>query len=291
MNRLTWQILPPIDPNKFDEVERILHYASQFIAIAAHSYLPRKEDYSHTQLFWDAESQTLHGHFLPASNPLIIAISVPNFELQLRTDDGKILVRQAIAGKQYEELIAWLRFALAGANFNPEELVDKMDYDLPNHPVAEGAPFKAPDKNILASWIASRTNANIALNKINQTFDQASSIAIWPHHFDTGIYIPLAVDDSKKEIKSIGMGWAVKDDIGNTPYYYTYGWDADGKLDFRKMPKLTHGEWHAARSGWRGAYLNYLALAKAKTAREQQEMANTFFEETKEAYLQVLNVQ
>ena len=69
-----------------------------------------------------------------------------------------------------------------------------------------------------------------------------SEVRIWPHHFDTGIYLEV---NSKL---GIGFGWAMADKMIDQPYFYFTPYGLNGhKLLTENLEDPEHGFWHRTR--------------------------------------------
>lgn len=149
-----------------------------------------------------------------------------------------------------------------------------MHYDLPEHPLNKGAVFimKNEDRFIEASNY--RHNAELVINEISGKFDQAAPVRVWPHHFDTGSLIPVSYNDSGEIIKSIGMGWAMPDNMVNEPYYYLSFWSEEPIEGVEKLESLNLGRW--MMPDWNGAILTHSVISNAGTASRQFQLAKTF---------------
>ena len=94
-----------------------------------------------------------------------------------------------------------------------------------------------------------RILAQFVLERIDKQYDLNTSIRIWPHHFDTGIYSPLPDSDV-----TIGLGLAIPDTICNKHYLYLSGYKNGNTIETSGLPKLSLGEWKS--DGFTGAILN-----------------------------------
>ena len=78
-------------------------------------------------------------------------------------------------------------------------------------------------------------------------------IRIWPHHFDTGIYVMAT-----KQL-GLGFGLAMKDAMVGAPYFYLSGYNQENPVSYKNLNPLTHGKWETGEQ-WNGAVLSLGAL-------------------------------
>ncbi|MCU1350669.1 MAG: hypothetical protein JWO56_3699 [Acidobacteria bacterium] len=114
----------------------------------------------------------------------------------------------------------------------------RPDVDLPDHPVAHGAPFDASPLSC-ATFDALYAEADSLLRPLG-----GSPVLCWPHHFDIATLLTVG------EGTTIGVGLSPGDHSYPEPYWYVtpYPYPATTAL-----PSLTRGRWHTA--GWVGAVL------------------------------------
>ena len=112
-----------------------------------------------------------------------------------------------------------------------------------------------------------RVLAQLVLEKIDKQYNLNTSIRIWPHHFDTGIYSPLPDSDI-----TIGLGLAIPDSISNKHYLYISGYKNGNTIDTSKLPKLASGEWKS--NGFTGAILNADTLVESEGVAFFKEAIN-----------------
>lgn len=249
-----WQKLEAIDPRRFEPAEQQLHWAAQFIAMAGQSYLPPQPDDRHTNMGWEAGTQRICGRILRQEGVNVqVGIDVPGFRLMLMEENGQQLAATPLEGRTREELRQWLEVQLAhlGMPALPLSYIDH--YDLPDHPLARGAVFQKPESDLLEAWMALRTNAQALLRNVAAAYPTASEVRIWPHHFDTGVYIPLRQNEEGTDTHVLGAGLAMTDQVANEPYLYVFGWMKNGSIDYGLMPMLEYGRW--SKGDWKGAYL------------------------------------
>ena len=250
-----------------------LHWAAQVVAAAGSALHPPRPDTGHSNLGWLAWRGLLAGR--PVLEPPVrLALDLADPALVLLDGAATAEIdRIPVAGATLDELFSWATAALAAAHGGPlPQPLARPRYDLPAHPVAEGARF-APDPAAAAElgrWLAS---ADAALGRIAATAaPTASDVRCWPHHFDLATLITL--EGSGEDARTIGVGLSPGDGGYAEPYWYVTPWPypaADAPL-----PALPSGHWH--REGWTGAVLTGTGTVAAGGADEQAAAVAAFLD-------------
>ena len=68
------------------------------------------------------------------------------------------------------------------------------------------------NRHLLDEWMEWRTLGNEACKKILKILNVEGNIRIWPHHFDTGIYVAANLN------LNIGFGFAMEDELVNAGF-------------------------------------------------------------------------
>ena len=200
----------------FSDTRKQLHWASQLLSAAADATLPSREDDSHSNLGWNAETRQLEGR-------ADCWIDVPSFRLHHGQDS------LALSGDTLDSARQWLASSIG------HELVFR-DYEMPAHSVSQGSQF-SPDETQLASIADWLTFAQ-------QILSPQGSLRLWPHHFDLGFWNAGNVDG-----RSIGGGFSLGDPHYDQPYFYMNPYGVDQP---KELPKLPVGHWS---EHWFGAVL------------------------------------
>jgi hypothetical protein len=169
---------------------------------------------------------------------------------------------------------------LDGAAFKPI-----TQFSIPRHPVDDGAAFEKPDHEALVSWSRWRSNAQYLLEAVASEFSASSTIRVWPHHFDTGLYIPIQQAADGKDIQSLGLGLAIPDGDVQEPYFYLNHWCQEPPEYPTAVPSIRWGYWHT--DGWKGFMLPGSTIFM-RPDTEQENMVREFFREGVEATLHLL---
>ena len=178
--------------------------------------------------------------------------------------------------KENQQVFEQLKLNLSDLNVDVSKFNSELHYELPAHELDNNAAFSVGDKNFIQENIIYRNNAEIVLTNIASSFKKSDPVRIWPHHFDTGSFIPMAHNADGGVSKSIGLGWAIPDDMVNEPYYYLSYWSESPIEDFNKLPAPKTGEW--IKSGWSGGIVRNSDIIKISSAVGQQEFVESFFD-------------
>ena len=200
----------------------------------------------------------------------------------------QILDRHPLEKTTREEIFEWMKENLASRGVDVSSLKDVLHYEIPPLDVEEEHPYGA-ETGLLQEWAKYRSDSNLVLSSFAGRFSTASTIRVWPHHFDTGTYIPLEFDADKETIKSIGLGFAIADTYCNEPYFYINNWQKEGPLNAAALPELEgNGTWN--EKDWVGAVLPLSAITLKPTSEEQQVQVVSFFTSGINQTLKLLNV-
>ncbi len=212
------------------------HWAAQVVSALGTTLLPHQDDYSETNLGWDRARQGVVGR------------EVRGVQAGLRIADPTWFVRgprpaeRTVAGSTLADGLRWLR-EIAVANGLEDRPLAPSTYELPGHPLGEGAAFQVVNGlDEIAAWF---DVGSLALDRTAEREPGAGEVRCWPHHFDLATLIAVAAD------RTVGVGLSPGDDLIAEPYFYV---SPHPRPEPGEGPeKLPAGEWN--RSGWFGAVL------------------------------------
>ncbi len=260
-----------------------LHHAAQFAAMVSNSYLPKLNDDSHNSLQWNTEMCCLESHWI--DNPTVrVLIDVKNFEIII--DNYLSMEIIPLDGWTKEQVIGNLQAELKRIHLNPALLRPVDQFTIPIHPVDKGLPFSKPSFEFLNEWTSYLNLTYDVLSEIQPRFAGASSIRVWPHHFDMGLYIPIAKDEAGSDIQSIGLGLAVPDAYVPEPYFYINHWSREPIKYPEHLPLTRYGYWNT--ENWKGLVLTASAVL-VKT--DQVAFIKGFFNEGINTSIQLLKTR
>jgi len=226
---------------KLNEAQLVIHHAVQFIAAAGKYLLEEKNDDSHTNMSWDAKTDTFYGGSI--NNRARVALHVPSLALKVSGPTGIELASLSLPGKTNKEGLLWLRQALQLKQIDASSLELKMHYDIPEHPTDNAKPFSEVDASVLEELANHRTFADQVCGEIFSKHAKSSPARTWPHHFDHGVYVPFDFDSGDNAVRSFSVGYAVADSVIAEPYFYVTQWKKDEEFDYSEAPDLKHGKW------------------------------------------------
>ncbi|HKK09819.1 MAG TPA: hypothetical protein VJ939_03235 [Bacteroidales bacterium] len=270
---MNWKTLERIDIATLNNEMTLHHHAVQFIALAGKYLLPEKQDDSHTNMFWNRALNSYVGHELPQFRR--VAIRLPDLSLCIFDDKDYIVQALEISGYTRMDLYEWLTKALEANRISTENLGLEMHYEIPDQPRYEHASFEKPHPEASEFIARMRTNAREILTKLVKSYPDASPVRIWPHHFDTGTFIPYY--DGDKMVSGIGLGLAMTDEMVGEPYFYVNHWMDQPREKYPKLKVPGKGKWII--NDWKGSVLPVSQLFSLHVEK-QLEAVKTYFAES-----------
>ena len=251
-----WEKAGRVPPKELSGARQTLHWAAQLPAAVGVALVPPQPDDSHTALECLPERSWLLGGVTKPSGRRA-GLSLPDLRLVVAGEAGAAEENALrLEGKTLRSGLDWL-----GTAFDTE--LTLPDYDMPSHPLADGAPFERERPETfdeLALWFR---NAARVLESLDW-----GPVRSWPHHFD------IAVLRSLGEDKSIGVGLSPGDGSYDEPYWYVSPWPYPSKE--RERPALEHGHWH--EEGFFAAILTGSGISDAGDEKAQAERLATFLD-------------
>ena len=282
-----WQLLGVDDKRKLNLATLQLHHAAQLVAMVSNSYLPKAEDDSQSNMEWDSGKESLAGQWIGEDEQHRLALNYPEFMLAWQNENGNAIGALMLDQKTKATAMDWMREYLEShLHLDPERLQPISHFEIPDHPVASGSAFHVLDTGLHQALAHMRSNAQHILEYFAATFEHASAVRTWPHHFDSGSYIPVAFDDAGNAIKSIGIGLAIADDSVDEHYYYVNHWMKNGSPDTTPLPDLPEGRWHT--EGWTGAILPNSSILAEEEALAQATLVEKFLFAAINATLEII---
>lgn len=210
-----WRPLGAVAPTALAEARLKLHHAAQIVSGVGRTLLPKQDDDSHTNLRWDRRLGALVSRRVDGDKPFSAALEFVALRLMLLDENDEALVTASLRRMTVDEGYAWLAEGVAArlghvleGGFAP------LRYEIPDHPVADGARFVVEDQSAfseLARWFH---NADLLFAELRAAEPKTSEVRCWPHHFDLGALIELG------DGKQIGFGLSPGDSKYGQPYFY-----------------------------------------------------------------------
>lgn len=261
----------------YTEADQQLHILAQIIAKANRTFVPAKDDDSHTNLMFDSLSNRIIGHWIDSpmgSITLSLNISTLDFEWL----DASFNILQTIPGvcKTTSEIEAAISKGVTALGLDAAGFREKLHYEIPVYKSSEGLVESISTKGI-NDWVYYRRLANGACDLLLDALNAKDDVRIWPHHFDTGVY---AVPDKKI---GIGFGLAMEDPLVGQPYFYIAGYPVNGtSINYDNVEVLQYGRWEIEES-WKGAVLP-LSTLDINNESNAIDHLSTFIKETTSWY-------
>ena len=255
----------------YSKTDQQIHWLSQILAKANRTYVPKKEDDSHTNLYFDSIGDRIMGRWINGKiGQLMFTLNLKNQHVEILDSRQKVLASFPTQSRTRLEVESEIEDQLPGLGLDPAGFVAPLHFDITEYSFAND-PIQKIDTTSLEEWMDYRELANEACLWFLGFTQTESEIRIWPHHFDTGIYTMIS------ENLGLGFGWAMEDDVAGAPYYYLAGYPNKGSLTFENVPKLQAGRWET-EGEWKGAVLT-LSDLEGKSHAQQRETVAAFVKE------------
>jgi hypothetical protein len=254
----SWQIIDHIKQQKLTESRLQLHYAIQFIAATGSALAEPLPDYSHTSLEWKPELEVFVGAIIRAKTSFQVALDPIGLTLIILDKQGDTIAAFPLHQKTMVEGLNWLKGEISqlGADADKVVFVSYPPDDFPDHAIAYGTAFDASEESARQELINYYANTHQFLQKIAAKTEDASSIRIWPHHFDIAMLISLPSIKNGEQM-TVGIGLSPGDKSYDEPYWYVFPYPYP---EMDNLPTLDgNGFWHTQH--WIGAVLTASRLA------------------------------
>jgi hypothetical protein len=245
-----------------------IHYAAQPIAAVAMTFSKPLPDDSHRNMEWLPDLESIAGHRLPSLGGVRIALRPSDLTLQLLGPSGELLGSEPLAGKTLHQAYCAAGELATSHNEVTYTPLLKPEYELPVHSVGSGQPLriKSPEPfEEVSRWFA---DAALLLSEFSTATPGASSVRLWPHHFDIATLVTLDGE------RSVGVGLSPGDASYREPYWYV---SPHPRPEAPAPPELSGGgAWHS--EGWFGAVLTGSAVVSDSGAPDQLRRCREFLD-------------
>lgn len=231
------------------KLDQILHQLSQVIAKVNKAYLPSKPDDSHTNLAFDSMANQLTGRwFSDGERQYRIVFDLFRWEYQLLDETLTLLYRIPQDGVSFLYTEAKIQEFLTELGLDASSISNPLHFEIPQYDFLNEKLTK-PNQRNLEKWIEVRELANVACHLFLGFLQKETEVRIWPHHFDTGVYVEANAD------VGLGFGLAMADSMVDTPYFYFAGYAMNNyQWNWDTVPELFVGDWMIT-DNWNGAIL------------------------------------
>lgn len=235
---------------EYNLIDQQIHQLSQIIAKVSRSFVPKKDDDSHTNLYFDPLSHRLYGRWIDTPKGLVIlALNISGFNYEILDANRTILHSIEAEGKTYDVLEGLVANSLSDLGLDVSGVMEPLHFEIPVYPFLAET-LSSFTSESLSIWEKQRSLANQASYWLLGYLQTDSELRIWPHHFDTGIYTEV------NSSISLGFGLAMTDSIAGGPYFYLSGYGLnDHTISYESLSDLPFGKWVVGEN-WKGAVLS-----------------------------------
>jgi hypothetical protein len=265
----TWQNLEPGLATQLTDARLQLHHAAQFVAAMGISYLPKREDDSHTNMEWIAGALASN---VVGDRPFRLGVRPHPFALLIVVGDVE-LTSFSLSGKTIADGTRWVRSQIETLGLDPDRFTLGKHYTIPMHAVARGVPFDATDHAAFEQLQRWYDNADGVLHQVARARN-GSAVRCWPHHFDIATLLTPGPDST------VGVGLEPGDGSYDEPYWYVNVYPPPHDIASLTAATLKGGgTWHTDQ--WLGAVLPGSRLS----AEGQEQQTEAFLTSAIEACL------
>jgi hypothetical protein len=209
----TWVTVAAVPGGTLTNARLELHHAAQVANAPAISYLAPAPDDSHTNFGWSPDLPAFVSQRVLLPQVRRFAWRPADFTLLSLDDAGTVFASFGLRGHTLVEAHAWARAQCVAAGADGARYTRRRHYEITPHPVASAAKF-AGDPGAGRALSQLWDNASRFLDAVRASNGGASTVRLWPHHFDMGLII--TIDDNR----SIGAGYTPGDHYYDEPYWY-----------------------------------------------------------------------
>jgi len=269
---ISWQTVGTVPIASLPEARLQLHWAAQIVASFGNAVLETQEDDSQSNLGWVDAVEALCSR--TSSNGLSVGLRLADLTLLFLRPNNTIQEEFRLSGQTPPQGFEWLTSTYSKASGSaPPKPFALREYEMPPHPIVQGAPFSLPNVAGLQEFQHWYRNANTAIHEVSSNWTQASPIRCWPHHFDLATLITLDSGKGSEDARSVGCGMSPGDGTYHEPYFYVTPWPYPKQEQLAKLPV---GFWHT--EGWIGAILTASDLVQDGAGDTQAEQVRKFLQ-------------
>jgi hypothetical protein len=231
----------------YTETDQLLHQLAQVLAKFGRTYVKAKKDDSHTNIGYGPINRRLFSRWSEKIEMRhILSLELNPLTFVLLDDAYRRELEVVMQGKTLREVEEELVHAFDEIGILTKGFKKPMHYETPDYGF-EDRPIENLDDAAFREWTDLRSLANQACHQIQAHFQVREEVRIWPHHFDTGIFVPL-----NKRL-SIGFGLAMQDKFVDAPYFYYTAlyegkthWPEDRRMELEVGRIIESAEWCGA---------------------------------------------
>ncbi|MDF1570609.1 MAG: hypothetical protein P1P82_03220 [Bacteroidales bacterium] len=233
---------------EYNQTDKQVHWLSQVIAKVNRTFVPGKDDDSHTNLYFDAMGGRLFGRWIDGPDGrIILALNLQTFAFEWMDERQHVLHEVQVFEKDLVQLEQEVAAYPATIHLDTDRFSVPLHFGIPEYG------FEVLHQGDVSSggmqqWFVFRELANRSCQAMLGYLQAESEIRIWPHHFDTGIYAMVTPD------LGLGFGLAMEDAMVGSPYFYLSGYNQRKPVSYENPSRLTKGSWITGEH-WNGAVL------------------------------------
>ncbi len=256
------------------EIEKALrqqHLAAQLVALVGRYLVPKEPDLSNISMQYSAEKEMLLGK--PLENGIYLGLQLHRLQIHFFDNSRKPFKIIQLHGKTFEQGFEELRKVLANVGVKVSALKNEQPYSLSTEAMVNNK-FSNSNESALMAATKLRHNAEIIAD-LATGLNNAEPVRIWPHHFDTGTFFATAQNHSGGATQTIGLGWAMPDEMVTEPYFYLSFWSEKEIKNSNLPAPLEIGSW--MMPAWNGAILKLSEIVGFNSAKNQYLRVKQFY--------------
>lgn len=267
-------MIPNLD--EYNQIDELLHVVCQILAKLNIEFLPHLDDDSHTNLYFDALGEQITGRWIHLDKGAFLpVVNLNPLEFKILDNSYKTIYTTDIARYTISEIENNIANSLPTIQLHSNPFSRELHYQTPIYSFSSN-PLLEPKPSALLMWQHYRQLANTSCELLLGHFQLKGEVRIWPHHFDTGIYV-------ETNTIGIGFGLSMQDPTVKAPYFYMAGYPKNGTIKFNNLPKDNNYKWIISEQ-WNGAVLP-LSQIHHKSKSEQLDLVKHYIKSTLNWYL------
>jgi len=268
-----WKLLGGVPLEELIEPRLESHYAAQIVQSVGSALLPAVPDFRHTSFEWVPQANALAGGLVASREPFRAGIRLTDLALALFDGSARPVDVFDLIGRTLADGFSWLKRAVTSRGGAADRIDERVNPDIPRHPVRDGARFTGGNQAARTELAAWYDDADQVLGAFRAGTPNAGPVRCWPHHFDIASLVVLSGDGGEGS-RTVGVGLSPGDAGCAEPYWYVTPWPAPRSV---ALPPLPAGAfWHT--EGWVGAVLTASVLVRERNAEQQATAVRVFLD-------------
>jgi len=138
-----WRTSTSMAPANLIDPSLELHWAAQFLASFGQTFAEAQDDDSHRAMEWDPERRAFVSAPMAGPYPFRLGLRPEDLTLLLLDRTTDALGSLPLAGKTRDEGYEWLTLGLASYMGGAPAVIERPEYELPEHPVSTRTSFSS----------------------------------------------------------------------------------------------------------------------------------------------------